>query len=192
MLKAFVEKPDPARAKVLFESPGVAWNAGIFMARRRAFRAVLERYTDLVAKLGGRAGSAADLRVAYEGIEAPSIDYAVMEPAAADGEVVMAAMDVGWSDVGSWSALVHAIAGNYTGDARVVPEGESVDVGAADVVVRRTDDGQLALDGGPVRLSSPRPMALLPGARQHADVLEQMLARVNAWSREPVAVEVSR
>ena len=35
-----------------------------------------------------------------------SIDYAVMEGAAQNGQVVMASMDVGWSDLGSWSALL--------------------------------------------------------------------------------------
>ena len=38
-----------------------------------------------------------------------SIDYAVMESAARDGQVVMASMDVGWSDLGSWTALLAAI-----------------------------------------------------------------------------------
>ena len=35
---------------------------------------------------------------AYDGIRPISIDHAVMEAAARDGRVVMAAMDVGWSD----------------------------------------------------------------------------------------------
>ena len=35
-----------------------------------------------------------------------SIDYAVMEPAGAAGEVVMAGLDVGWSDIGTWPALL--------------------------------------------------------------------------------------
>ena len=40
-----------------------------------------------------------------------SIDYAVMEPAASAGLVVMGAMDVGWSDLGSWTALLEALGG---------------------------------------------------------------------------------
>ena len=41
------------------------------------------------------------LERAYESIQrAVSIDYAVMEGAAQDHQVVMASMDVGWSDLG--------------------------------------------------------------------------------------------
>ena len=47
------------------------------------------------------------LERAYESIQkAMSIDYAVMEGAARDGRVLMATMDVGWSDIGSWTALL--------------------------------------------------------------------------------------
>ena len=50
------------------------------------------------------------LERAYESIQkAMSIDYAVMEGAARDGRVVMATMDVGWSDLGSWTALLGAL-----------------------------------------------------------------------------------
>mgnify|MGYP003345768960 CR=1 FL=1 len=38
-----------------------------------------------------------------------SIDYAVMEPAAADGRVAMGTMEVGWSDLGSWASLLAAL-----------------------------------------------------------------------------------
>ena len=52
-------------------------------------------------------GSPSMLERAYEAIREPiSIDYAVMEGAARDGRVVMGAMDVGWSDLGSWTALL--------------------------------------------------------------------------------------
>ena len=43
---------------------------------------------------------------AYEQLQPVSIDYAVMESAAADGQVVMGSMDVGWTDLGSWTALL--------------------------------------------------------------------------------------
>ena len=82
----------------------------MFLWRRRAIRAALERYTGLVQTLGPMVASPAMLERAYESIQkAMSIDYAVMEGAARDGRVVMAAMDVGWSDLGSWSALLGAL-----------------------------------------------------------------------------------
>jgi mannose-1-phosphate guanylyltransferase len=40
-LEAFEEKPSVERAAELQRSPGVAWNAGMFLWRRRAIRAAL-------------------------------------------------------------------------------------------------------------------------------------------------------
>ena len=191
VLDAFVEKPDRERAeRLLAEHPGVAWNAGIFIGRRKTFRSAFERYTPLVTQLAPALSSADALARAYEGLEARSIDYAVMEHAAADGLMIMAPMNVGWTDLGSWTALVDALAGGYAGAARVVPAGEQVDAGMQDVCVCRTEDGRLALELGAATLSSTRPMAFLPGARQHERVLDELLTRVNEWSKKPVEAEV--
>lgn len=184
-LEAFVEKPTPARAESLLKSnPGVAWNAGIFMGRRRAIRDAFDRYTDLIRLLEGAAGSPTALRAAYEGIEPLSIDHAVMERAAADGRVVMGAMEVGWSDVGTWTALIDALSDGYSAEARVVPPTEVISLGADDVCVLRVDeDDHLSLEIGPLTriFDNDRPMAFLPSARRHADVIRDLLTRVNAW-----------
>ena len=72
-------------------------------------------------------GAPAMLDHAYESIQrAVSIDYAVMEGAARNGEVAMASMDVGWSDLGSWTALLAAIGAR--GEGAVVQAGETVAV----------------------------------------------------------------
>ena len=39
-----------------------------------------------------------------------SIDYAVMEPAAADGKVYTYPADFGWSDLGNWQSLHEKLA----------------------------------------------------------------------------------
>src|ERR1700675_1264426 len=115
-LERFEEKPKPAQAELLMQQAGVAWNAGIFLWRRRAIVAALQRYTGLLQSLGPMAGSPHMLDRAYESIQrAVSIDYAVMESAARDGTVVMGSMDVGWSDLGSWSAVLAAIGARGTG-----------------------------------------------------------------------------
>ena len=61
-LTAFEEKPTPARAEQLGQEAGVAWNAGIFLWRRRAIRAALERYTGLLQTLGPMIGSPSHAR----------------------------------------------------------------------------------------------------------------------------------
>ena len=187
VLGRFVEKPDRATAKELLESGGAAWNAGIFMARRRAFLAAFRQFTDLVDQLGDVYDRPSELAAAYDQLEPRSIDYAVMEPAAQHGQVVMGAMDVGWSDVGTWAALLEALVGTYRGAARVVPAGEPVELGDADIAVTRTEDNLLRLECGPAALTSTRPIGLLPDAQQHEDAVSMLIARVN--SRLPAPVE---
>ena len=47
-----------------------------------------------------------------------SVDYAVLEPAAAEpGRVLVVDLDVDWLDVGSWPALAHTLDGDGAGNA---------------------------------------------------------------------------
>lgn len=149
-LLGFEEKPTDARARELINLPGIAWNAGMFLWQRGAIRAALEKYTPLPMLIDQAVGSELALANAYERITPISIDRAVMESAAADHRVVMGAMDVGWSDLGSWTALLGAIAGDRVGAAtgRVVQTGETVELGVDDLVVRPVG-GRLAVESGP-------------------------------------------
>jgi mannose-1-phosphate guanylyltransferase len=178
VLDAFVEKPDEVRARQLRDK-AAAWNAGIFLARRRAWLAALQRHTSLVRPLSDARDSESRLEAAYQGFESISIDYAVMQPAAAEGQVVMGAMNVGWSDVGTWTALLDALAGSYAGVARVVPPTEHAALAGDDLAVLRSTDDVLRLEGGPATLVSEGPLALLPDARRYRAVLEALIARVN-------------
>jgi mannose-1-phosphate guanylyltransferase len=163
-LHGFEEKPNPARAEQLQRETGIAWNAGMFLWRRKAIKAALERYTGLVQTIGPMIGSPSMLERAYESIQkAMSIDYAVMEGAARDGRVVMATMDVGWSDLGSWTALLGALGSRGTG--AVVQAGETVEVDADDLVVRRMG-GRLGIIAPLERgsMTATQPIAVLRGA----------------------------
>ena len=176
-LQRFEEKPKPARAEELMQQPGVAWNAGIFLWRRRAILAALRRYTGLVQSLGPMVASPQMLDRAYESIQrAVSIDYAVMEGAASNGSVVMASMDVGWSDLGSWSSLLAAIGARGSGS--VVQAGETVTVEVDDLVVRRVA-GRLGViappEGGSI--TATQPLAVLRGSRPDLALVEALIER---------------
>ncbi len=177
-LHAFEEKPKPARAEDLFERvPGAAWNAGMFIWRRRAIRAALLRYTGLVQSLEPMAGAPQLLERAYESIQQPlSIDHAVMEGAARNGQVVMASMDVGWSDLGSWSALLAA--NGARGEGAVVQPGETVQVDGDDLVVRRVD-GRLGIIAPPERgsMTAAQPIAVLRGSAPDIDLVTALIER---------------
>ena len=176
-LLRFEEKPTAERAEELLKERGVAWNAGIFLWRRGAIRDALGRYTGLLQTLGPMVESPTMLERAYESIQrAVSIDYAVMESAARDGHVVMGSMDVGWSDLGSWTALLEAIGGHGTG--AVVQAGETVQVSPDDLIIRRSGArlGIVApLEGG--SMTAVQPIAVLRGSAPDRRLVEDLIAR---------------
>jgi hypothetical protein len=90
----------------------------------------------------------------------------------------MAAMDVGWSDLGDWNALLHALGTHGTG--RVVSPGETIELGDDDLLVERRD-GQLALVDGPREgMASALPTALLSGTAADRPRIDALLERVAA------------
>lgn len=106
----FVEKPDAATARRYIEAGEYFWNSGMFMMLVSVWIGELERYhpdilaTCVEAYARGRTDS--DFfrveRGAFLACRSDSIDYAVMERTR---RAVVVPMDVGWSDVGAWSAL---------------------------------------------------------------------------------------
>lgn len=176
-LDRFEEKPTQERALMLLKEPGVAWNAGIFLWRRSAITGALGRFTGLLQTLRPMVGAPMLLESAYEAIQqARSIDHAVMESAARNGQVVMGAMDVAWSDLGSWTALLAAIGAR--GDGAVVQPGETAEVDRDDLVVRRVD-GRLGVIAPPQRgsITAAQPIALLRGSAPDIDAVESLIDR---------------
>jgi mannose-1-phosphate guanylyltransferase len=175
-LAAFEEKPKLARAEELVEQDGVAWNAGIFLWRRRTIRAAIQRFTGLVQLLEPTISAPPLLQHAYEQLKPVSIDYAVMEGAARNGQVVMGSMDVGWSDLGSWTQLLAAIGAH--GEGAVVQAGETVQVEREDLVVRRVN-AQLGIISPPEAgsMTATQPIAVLRGAGPDIDRIRALIDR---------------
>ena len=121
-VEAFVEKPDAATAAT-YVADGYLWNSGNFLFHAATMLAEIERFEPEMAEAAKAAvkGLTRDLdflRLAAEPFaRAPkkSIDYAVME---CTKLAAVVPADIGWSDVGSWSAvwdiLDHDAAGNAT------------------------------------------------------------------------------
>lgn len=177
-LEAFEEKPAADRARELVAMPGVAWNAGMFLWRRRAIVGALDRHAPAIAD-GVRRGLAGDLAAAYASLPSRSIDYAVMEPAAAEGVVVMAAMDVGWTDVGTWPALLEVL-GAPGIDGGVVEGGAEAVAAPGDLVVERVGGRPVVNDAVPGPLRPEAPVALLRQAAAARTVVESLLERCAA------------
>lgn len=106
----FTEKPDAETAEDYLNSGNHFWNSGIFLLGAKAYLDELEKHAPAVLKAAraALAGAERDLdfiRLDHKALETSpniSIDYAVMEKTA--NGIVMP-VDIGWSDVGSWTAL---------------------------------------------------------------------------------------
>jgi mannose-1-phosphate guanylyltransferase/mannose-6-phosphate isomerase len=109
----FVEKPPLERAEAMLAEGGHYWNAGIFLAAASTWReellrhapGILEAATEALEQ-GERDGSLIRIAEApFARAPAKSIDYAVMEQS---DRVAVVPVSMGWSDVGSWTAVFDA------------------------------------------------------------------------------------
>ena len=160
-VRRFVEKPDAATAQRYLDDGGYYWNSGMFLFRASVLLAQLERFRpDIVATCRESFAAAkrdGDFirvdREAFARCPSDSIDYAVMEKT--DAAMVLP-VDIGWNDVGSWSALWDVAerdeSGNaHHGDVIAVDSRNSYAyarrlvalVGVDDLVVVETDDAVL-------------------------------------------------
>jgi len=148
-VERFVEKPERERATELLASPnGAWWNAGIFIWRRDALLASLERHAPAIVgaiRRGLDAGQS--LTTIYESLPDVSIDRALLEPASLNGEVKVVPADIGWSDLGSWNALHEELARRQPSQSDVVAVGRAEDLGSHDVLVH-SSGGRLVVTVG--------------------------------------------
>jgi mannose-1-phosphate guanylyltransferase/mannose-6-phosphate isomerase len=109
-INRFVEKPDRETAEQYLSSGKYFWNSGMFVFRASTYLHALEQFVPDMLAATRRAYEQARADVdfirldkeAFAACPSDSIDYAVMEHT--DNGVVIP-LDVGWNDVGSWSAL---------------------------------------------------------------------------------------
>lgn len=109
-VSAFVEKPDTQKATEYLTSGEYFWNAGIFVATAETIMDQIKRHLpDLsrglsrLRKTIGTDPFTEVLESVYEGLEAISFDYGIMERTKAP--VYVLPSECGWSDVGSWTSL---------------------------------------------------------------------------------------
>jgi mannose-1-phosphate guanylyltransferase len=163
-VRAFVEKPDAARAADYLAGGAHLWNAGIFVFRADVMHAAVRAHLPEVARAmdefdaaAARGDERAVVSARYASLPNISIDYGVMEKVA---EVAVVPVDCGWSDVGSWQAywelgakdehenVVRALAvlADARGNVVSAPPGKIVAlVGVSDLVVVDTPDALLVV-----------------------------------------------
>ncbi len=195
----FVEKPDAATAQAYLDDGGYYWNSGMFLFRASRYLQELEAYRpDILAAVRAacahldRDGQFHDIeflrldREAFATSPSESIDYAVMENT---GAAMVLPVDIGWNDVGSWSALWEvseqdADGNAHHGDVIAVDTRNSYAyarrlvalVGVDDLIVVETDD------------------AILVAAKDKVQQVKEVVARLKAGQRSQAALhrEVNR
>lgn len=155
-VKRFVEKPDRANAERYLAAGNYLWNAGIFFARAARIVRELEVHVPPIGEAVQRiAAGRVTAEEVYGDLQSISIDHAVMERVT--HMTTVPAPDLGWDDVGSWSALP-LIAGEtdhntIVGEA-VVLEGTGniiysdtlvTTVGVSDLVIVKAGDAILVM-----------------------------------------------
>lgn len=144
LVERFVEKPDAKHAAEFLEAGDHYWNAGIFVWRVYAFRQAVERFQpqlgaalERIEVVHRTPGWMSEVRTILETVAAITIDVGIAEPAAAEGRMAVVPLDAGWSDIGSWSALLEALSGARGAD--LVASGNHLDRGSHRILVHGGD-----------------------------------------------------
>jgi mannose-1-phosphate guanylyltransferase len=183
-VRRFREKPDPLTARRLIRN-GALWNSGIFAWRASVLLQSLRRYQPVIAKsldkisaaAGGKSLTRPGPRLAsliareYNKMPNISIDYAVLEKAAADGQVVTLEGAFGWSDIGSWSAVHRMMRRDANGNAA---NGKWLGLGAKNCLIH-APDRLVVLLGIENAVIVDTPDALLVGDLKRAQEVRELV-----------------
>jgi len=185
----FVEKPEIDVAKKYLEEGGYFWNSGMFMFKAAEYLKALQEFAPDIYSACLAAFDAAErdmdfIRVgvdAFSSCPSNSIDYAVMEKVT---NAVVIPVDIGWSDVGSWSVL-HEIGEKDKNNNILIGDTKSITtngcyvraehklvttLGVEDLIIVDTDD------------------ALLVANKNHVQDIKQIVNALSAEEREEVSL----
>ncbi|HSR83000.1 MAG TPA: mannose-1-phosphate guanylyltransferase [Streptosporangiaceae bacterium] len=150
----FKEKPSLEVAANYVESGQYLWNAGIFVFGVDAFLAELARQRPQLSDGIARIADAWDgperdatLAEVWPGLEKISVDYGVLEGAAAAGKVATVPADMPWSDVGDFDSLGRSLPTDESGNLLIASQAEIVARDVKDAVIVSTTDRVVAVVG---------------------------------------------
>ena len=136
--RRFIEKPDLASAEKYLANSDFYWNSGMFCFRSGAIIAAMQKTCpDLLsaaqtcwAKTNHDHAPIEFPEDAFMAQPTTSIDYAVMERA---DNVAVLPCDLGWSDIGTWSALAKLTPADDRGNRRL---GETVLINSSNTFIQ--------------------------------------------------------
>ncbi len=188
---AFCEKPDRATAQSYVAGGDYYWNSGIFVLHAATFIAELKQLApDILAAareaLQGASEDLGFLRLdaeAFARSPSISIDYAVMEKTK---KAVMLPIEVGWSDVGSWSSLWETAPQDAQKNA---VEGDAILIDTTNCLVHseRSLVATIGLDG---LIIVDTPDALLVADQSRAQEVSGLVSRLKQLNRKEHAQHI--
>lgn len=189
-VRAFKEKPSATLAEQYLASGDYLWNASMFVWRVDVILAEIERQLPELHR--GLRQIAADWSAPSQNetvariwptLPKISIDYAVMEKAAARGRVVTVPASIDWTDVGDWRTLGELTPAIEDGNAVINTDdnnGEVVLIDTNDSVIVPAAKRLVSLIGLNGVIVVDTPDALLVCARDRAQDVKKVMDRLSA------------
>lgn len=113
-VERFVEKPSLRDAKKFLKTKKYLWNSGMFIWRADR---ILEEFKTHLPQVHGLLKDKTSTGFVYKAwprLPSISIDYGILEKA--EKIVTIPCLDIGWSDLGSWEALVKVVSKDKKGN----------------------------------------------------------------------------
>ncbi len=179
-LERFVEKPDRATAE-RYVSEGYLWNSGNFFFRASVMAEELRAFEPAMMEAAAQAVALARSDLDFTLLDAAafgratkkSIDYAVMERTT---RAAVVPADIGWSDVGNWSAVWELSDRDRDGNSI---RGRGAVVDAKNVHIR-SDDHLTAIVGVSDVIVVTTHDAVLVVHHDHGDKVKHLVEKLRA------------
>lgn len=185
----FIEKPSLGKAREYLESGSFLWNSGMFCFSAAAMLRAMEAHCpDILAATKaclqqsrvaeGKRFTQLELQAdTFAGVREESIDYAVMEKSS---DVAVVPCDIGWSDIGSWTAIGNLTEADAEGN-RIEGEVLLHDVSNCYIQSRDRLVGAVGVDN---LVIIDTPDALLVADRSRAQDVKHIYAKLKASGHE--------
>lgn len=190
-VEKFVEKPDAATAERFLSEGGYDWNGGIFLCPVGLYLSELTRGEPEIVPACRRALKEGknDLfffrldPAEFARVPSQSIDYGVMEKT---DKAAVVPVDMGWSDVGSWSALHEESAHDSSGNTFL---GDVIAIDTADTYVR-SENQLTAVIGLKNVVVVVTPDAVLVADKAHDQAVKKVVEQLKAQGRTEATAQL--
>ena len=188
--RRFAEKPPLAQAREYLAAGNYVWNSGMFCFTATAILDAFARHAPAVrdairpvwSALAAKGLSAMEEidSALFAAVPDISLDYAVMEKAAAAGDVAIVRGTFDWSDVGSWQAVSDLTEPDAHGNRG---QGERVAIATFGTYVH-SEDRVVATVGVENLVIIDTPDAVLVAHRDHLQRVKEVVGELKARGHE--------